>query len=113
MTVARLRSWSIALLHISIGDFERMHLGDILDAMRIWQEDKMAERRHIGELVRGAALRLFNLQLKAKDRISDPVKFWRMPWDEDPDEVEKEVAAWSQDERDNKAKEFLSRVNGN
>lgn len=111
MTVARLRAWAIALLHLGIDDFERMHLGELLDAMKVWQEEKMAERRHIGELIRGASLRLFNLQLKAKDRITDPVKFWRMPWDED-DEVEKEVASWTQEERDRKAKDFLSRING-
>ena len=107
--MARLRAWAIALLHLGIDDFERMRLGDLLDAMKVWQEDKMAERQHIGELIRGATLRLFNLQLKPKDRVSDPVKFWKMPWDADPDEVSKEVASWTQEERDRKAKEFLSR----
>ncbi len=109
--MARLRAWAIALLHLGVDDFYRLRLGELLDAMKVWQEERKAERRHIGELVRGAALRLFNVQLKAKDRITDPAKFWRMPWDEETDEVAKEVASWTQEERDSKAKEFLSRIN--
>ena len=112
MTIARLRAWAIALLHLGVEDFNRLRLGELLDAMRVWQEEKKAERRHIGELVRGAALRLFNLQLKAKDRITDPAKFWRMPWDEMEDDVSREIASWTQEDRDSKAKEFLSRING-
>ena len=88
-----------------------MRLSHFLEAMAAYQEERMAERRHLGELVRGAALRLFNVQLKPSDRITDPAKFWEMPWDEKPDKVvEKEVAGWTQEERDQKAREFLKRI---
>lgn len=95
---------------MSVDGFWTIHLGELLDAMHVWQEDRMAERRHLGELVRGATLRLFNLELKPKDRITDPVKFWPMPWDEETVDVEKEVASWTQEERDKKAREFLERI---
>ena len=88
-----------------------MRLGHILEAIAVYQEEKMADRRHLGELVRGAALRLFNVQLKPSDRITNPAKFWEMPWDEISDEeIEREVSSWTQEDRDRKAQEFLKRI---
>lgn len=60
-----------------------MPVGEFWEAMRAYGERQEANARHIGELVRGAALRLFNVQLRRKDQISRPEKFWAMPWDED------------------------------
>lgn len=87
-----------------------MRFGELLEGLAAYREAKDADRRHIGELVRGAALRLFNIELKPKDRITDPAKFWRMPWDPDGDEAEREMASWTKEERDQKAREFLERI---
>lgn len=59
-----------------------MRVGEFFEALIAYRQEKSDDRRHMGELVRGATLRLFNLQLKPADRIKDPVKFWHMPWDE-------------------------------
>ena len=91
-----------------------MRLAHLLEAMTVYQEEKMADRRHLGELARGVALRLFNVQLRPKDRIKDPADFWPMPWDEQKErEVEREVSSWTQEERDAKAKAFLERLKAN
>lgn len=102
---------AIGLLGLSPEEFCRIRLGQLLEALTARQEEKMAERRHLGELVRGAALRLFNVQLDPSDRITDPAKFWEMPWDETKEaDLEKEISGWSQEERDRRAKEFLQRI---
>lgn len=65
-----------------------MPVGEFWEALGAHQREVEAERRHIGELVRGAALRLFNINLKKTDQIRDPRKFWEMPWDEPSGEEE-------------------------
>ena len=50
--------------------------------MMAWQADKEADRRHVAEVVRGVGVRLFNIQLKAKDQIKDVRKFYPLPWDD-------------------------------
>lgn len=59
-----------------------MRPGEFWEALDAHIEEKNADRRHLGELVRGATLRLFNLQVEKKYRKTDPRKFWPMPWDE-------------------------------
>ena len=103
------RGWAIGLLHLSPSEFYEMRFGWLLEGLAAYREAKDADRRHIGELIRGAALRLFNLELKPKDRIKDPKEFWRMPWDPE-DDIEAEVNSWTKEERDRKAKEFLKRI---
>ena len=56
--------------------------GEFWEALAAYADEKAADRRHMGELVRGAALRLCNLQLPRNHKIADPRKFWAMPWDE-------------------------------
>ena len=75
-------------------------------------KEKEADRRHMGELVRGATLRLFNLQVAQKDRISDPAKFWRMPWDEitTVDEEQDEFENMTDEQRAESARNFLNKV---
>ena len=65
-----------------------MPVGEFWEALGAHQREVEAERRHMGELVRGAALRLFNINLKKTDQIRDPRKFWEMPWDEPSGEEE-------------------------
>lgn len=59
-----------------------MRPGEFLEALAAHNEEVTADRRHLGELVRGATLRLFNIQVAQKSRMRDPAKFWPMPWDE-------------------------------
>ena len=89
-----------------------MRLDEFWEAMDAHNQEKEADRRHIGELVRGATLRLFNLQIAQKDRIADPAKFWRMPWDEftTNDEELERFEAMTDEERAENAKEFLNKI---
>lgn len=59
-----------------------MPVGEFWEAMRAYGIKEEANAKHLGELARGAALRLFNVQLRRKDQIKDPSKFWPMPWDD-------------------------------
>ena len=67
-----------------------MLIGEFWEALGAHADEKAADRRHMGELVRGAALRLYNLQLPKKHKIRDPRDFWLLPWDEDKRAKEKE-----------------------
>ena len=89
-----------------------MRPGEFWEAMDAHNKEKEADRRHIGELVRGAALRLFNLQLAAKDRITDPARFWRMPWDDITvaDEEQLQFEQMTDEERAESARKFLDKV---
>lgn len=89
-----------------------MRLDEFWEAMDAHNQEKEADRRHIGELVRGATLRLFNLQIAQKDRITDPAKFWRMPWDEftTKDEELERFEAMTDEERAENAKDFLNKI---
>ena len=59
-----------------------MRPGEFWEAMRVWQADKEADRRHVAEVIRGVGIRLFNIQLKPKDQIRDIRKFLPLPWDD-------------------------------
>ena len=59
-----------------------MRPGEFWEAMKVWQADKEADRRHVAEVIRGVGVRLFNIQLKAKDQIKDVRKFLPLPWDD-------------------------------
>ena len=89
-----------------------MRPGEFWEAMDAHNREKEADRRHMGELVRGAALRLFNIQLSPKDRISDPAKFWRMPWDEMTmvDEELENFENMTDEERTESVRNFLEKV---
>lgn len=89
-----------------------MRLGEFWEALDAHNNEVEADRRHMGELVRGATLRLFNLQIAKKDRFTDPAKFWRMPWDEsttNDGELER-FEAMTDEERAENAKNFLNKI---
>jgi hypothetical protein len=92
MSLGDIRGIALGVLGMSLPDFYAMPVGVFWEALGAHQKEVEAERRHMGELVRGAALRLFNINLKRKDQIRDPRKFWEMPWDE-PSEEEEQVKA--------------------
>lgn len=89
-----------------------MRLGEFWEALDAHNQEKEADRRHIGELVRGATLRLFNLQVAEKDRIADPAKFWRMPWDEvtEKDQEQERFDAMTDEEKADNARDFLNKI---
>lgn len=78
------RGWAIGLLQIRRDDFYEMRVGEFFEGLDAHRKELEADRRHIGELVRGATLNICNHQRMPKDRIADPAKFWPMPWDDDP-----------------------------
>ena len=87
---------------------------DVFWAAIDWHQQQIdADRRHIGELVRGATLRMFNLQLKRTDRIKDPRKFWPMPWDDTEDEEQAEtrrLQSLTDAERKDEVDKFFKRI---
>jgi hypothetical protein len=91
-----------------------MRVGEFWEALSAYRENQSEERRHTSELARGAALRLWNLQVDKKHRISDPVKFWRMPWDdiaEQEEEMEvKRLTSLSEEENAEEARKFFERI---
>lgn len=90
-----------------------MRVGEFWEAWKAYNDEKNADRRHTGELARGIAIRLFNIQLRKKDQIKEPAKFWRMPWDEsntENDRIVRELNALTDEERGQKAIELLNKI---
>ena len=88
MSLGDIRGIALGVLGMTLPDFYAMPVGIFWEALGAHYKEVEAERRHIGELVRGAALRLFNINLKRTDQIRDPRKFWAMPWDDSSEEDE-------------------------
>ena len=97
---------------MTLPDFYAMPVGVFWEALGAHYKEVEAERRHIGELVRGAALRLFNINLKRKDQIQDPRKFWAMPWDEPTgeDEQVKALDKMTDEQRAASARSLLQKI---
>lgn len=103
----------MGLLGMTRSVFYETRPGEFWEALRAHEEEVVADRRHIGELVRGATLRLWNLQVKKEARMTNPAKFWPMPWDEvDSGENEiKRLAHLNEEETQKEVRKFLQRVN--
>lgn len=88
-----------------------MRVGEFFEALHAYQEKELADRRHMGELARGAALRLFNINLRRQDKIRDPRQFWLMPWDETPEDENSEelerLNKLTDEDMDEQARAFL------
>ena len=113
MSLGDCRGLALGVLRMSRAEFYDMPVGEFWEAVNAYYETEESERRHIGELVRGAALRLWNIQLKKGDQIRDPSKFWPMPWDdvvEEGDEAVRELESLSDEERDARAAAFLKNI---
>ncbi|WP_322290511.1 hypothetical protein [Paratractidigestivibacter sp.] len=106
--MADLRGIALGQMGMTRREFYEMPLGEFLEALESHSRKVEADRRHIGELVRGAALRLFNVQLRRKDQIKEPSKFWQMPWDGD-DELQAYVPM-TKEESDRAAKSLLEKI---
>lgn len=88
-----------------------MRPGEFWEAMYAHSKEQEANRMHSGELARGVALRLFNLQVDKKSRIADPAKFWPMPWDEPVvDEALERLQSMTEEQRTEEARRFLDRI---
>ena len=87
-----------------------MHQGEFWEAMFAYRMERNAERRHIGELVRGATARILNLHLKTP--IKRVEEFWPMPWDlpSEEDEELNRLNNLTDEERTAEAENFLAKI---
>jgi hypothetical protein len=94
-------------------EFLEMRPGEFWEAMNAYNIQFLAQQKHQGELIRGAVLRLWNVQVNKKDRILDPRKFWPMPWDEMQvgDSELKRLVGLSEAEKMEEANKFFSKIN--
>ncbi len=74
--------------------------GEYWEAMAAHQKEVESERRHTGELARGAALRLFNIQLRSKEKDKNK---------ENQKELER-LESLSDTERHQTAQAFLQKI---
>ena len=113
MSMGDIRGLALGVLGMRRSDFYDMPVGEFWEAVEAHYREVEADRRHVGELVRGAALRLFNINLKKSDQIRDPRKFWPMPWDDEvqqADEVIRELDAMTDEQRTASAKALLEKI---
>lgn len=91
-----------------------MRVGEFFEAMDAFRKEAEAGRQHTGNLVRGLCIRIINLFVAKKDRMTDERKFWPMPWDEpqgdDAVDVARKLGKLSDEERQEKINDFLSKL---
>jgi hypothetical protein len=87
-----------------------MTVGEFWEAWKAYQDEKLADRRHMGELARGMAARILNPFCKGAIREVD--RFWPMPWDERAaDDAEtRRLEALPPEEKQLEARKFLERI---
>lgn len=106
-----MKGWAISLLHISLEEFGLLHLSEFWSAMEAYSEERKMDRQHIAELVRGATLRLWNLQVDPKYRINRPSDFWAMPYDDtDASDEVQYLNSCSDEERTRLAREYMESI---
>ena len=114
MSMGDIRGLATGVLGMRISDFYDMPVGVFWEAVHLHGREVEAERRHVGELVRGATLRLFNINLKKSDQIRDPRKFWPMPWDDEipgtDEEAMEEINAMTDEQRTASVKNLLKTI---
>lgn len=108
-----MRGWALGLLGLSRTDFYEMYQGEFWEAFFAYRREKDLDRRHIGELVRGAVLRMWNILVGKKHRLTDPHAFWAMPWDEKAETAAEQLAGLTDEERTAKALAFLKQIDDN
>lgn len=87
--------------------------GEFWEALHAFREESEANRKHMGELARGLVVRIVNLFVGKGKQYSDASKLWPMPWDEQENmsETVRELSALTDDERAEKAQDFLRKIN--
>ena len=114
MSFGDIRGLALGVLKMTRSDFYDMPVGEFWEALAAHNDEVEEGRVHVGELVRGAALRLFNINLKKSDQILDPRKFWSMPWDEiQKDETIKEMNAMTEEQKTTSFKNLLKKIGWN
>lgn len=109
--IGDIRGWAFGLLHLSRQDFYDMTQGEFWEALAAFREEAETNRKHVGELVRGLALRVVNLFVKKPYKSVED--FWPMPWDSRNDKAEDiaaELNQMSQEGRDALARKFLNTI---
>ena len=111
MTVGMVRGMAVGLLRMSLEEFYGMRPAELFEALWAYRQERDADRRHIGELVRGATARLININLERCKQITDLVSLWPRAWDEpeDDDEEESRLRGLSEEERAEEIKKFMER----
>jgi len=115
VTIGEVRGYAIGILGMTIKDFGECRVGILDEAIEAHNNERNSERKHIAELIRGATLRLFNLQLEKKNRYRSVEDFWPMPWDEKctkRKEADEKFSKMTDEERKEAAKKFIQRING-
>lgn len=89
-----------------------MTAAEFWEAWKAYQDEKLADRRHLGELARGIAIRILNPFVKGA--IRDPEKFWPMPWDEKAaDDAEtRRIEQLPYEQKQIEAQKLLKKING-
>lgn len=111
-TYGYLRRFGLGVLRMSPADFGKMVVGDFLDTMGGYYEQKYEDHKFIANLVRTATTFLVNNPRKESEQYL-PKELWKMPWDE---EESKPVVVTKEEyeKRIKQAEEFFKRtVNGN
>jgi len=78
--------------------------------MVAWNADRMAERKHIGEVVRAVGLQLFNIQL-AKGKTVSAHDFLPFPWDEEEQPNDGGLSQMTEEEKKASLKALMEKVN--
>ena len=90
-------------------------MGEFVEAWKAYQDEKKADRMHMGELARGLAARILNPFCKGA--IRDVVRFWPMPWDDERkagDDAEmRRIIEMPPEQQQLKARQFLERIRYN
>jgi hypothetical protein len=71
----------IGVMRMHRVEFWEMPLGEFFAALHFFYKDRETRDRQHAELVRLQTVTLLNIQLASKDRIKDPRKLWRFPWE--------------------------------
>lgn len=110
-----MRGYAIGILGMTLKDFGECRVGILDEAIEAHNNEHNADRKHIAELIRGATIRLFNLQVEKKSRYRSVEDFWPMPWDEkyqNKREADDKFSKMTDEERKKAAKKFMERING-
>ncbi len=76
-----MRRLAFGALHMDAERFEKMLVGDFLDAMGGYNEAELERLKPIAELIRTSTALLWNLQVDRNSK-RNARELWPFPWDE-------------------------------
>ena len=83
-----------------------MMVGDFLDAVRGFNEERTGQFKLHADLTRTAVTLLVHVQQKKEDRISAE-EMWRFPWEEESNDEMEEITPQEIEEHLKKAEDFF------